>query len=59
LHDYHVEVHKCRRLANVSHEDDYQVAADPAERDKSTVAYYKQNSLKKETAPDPWLNSSS
>ena len=36
LHDYHVEVHKCRRLANVSYEDDYQVAAYPSERDGRT-----------------------
>jgi len=36
LHDYHVEVHKCRRLANVSYEDDYQVAAYPSERDART-----------------------
>jgi hypothetical protein len=36
LHDYHVEVHKCRRLANVSYEDDHQVAAFPSERDART-----------------------
>ncbi len=33
LHGHHVEVHKCRRLANIAYEDQYQVAAYPSERD--------------------------
>src|ERR1700736_3168146 len=38
LHAYHVEVHRCRRLANIVYEDQYQVAAYPSERDgKITV----------------------
>jgi hypothetical protein len=38
LHGYHVEVHKCRRLANIAYEDRYQVAAYPSELDgKITV----------------------
>jgi hypothetical protein len=32
-HGYHVEVHKCRRLANVCYSDRLQVAAYPSERD--------------------------
>ncbi len=32
-HGYHVEVHKSRRLANVSYEDEFQVAAYPSDRD--------------------------
>ncbi len=33
LHGYHVEVQKCRRLANIVFEDKYQVAAYPSPRD--------------------------
>jgi hypothetical protein len=33
LHGYHVEVHKCRRLANICHRDRFQVAAYPSDRD--------------------------
>ncbi|HYE74370.1 MAG TPA: hypothetical protein VEF04_13610 [Blastocatellia bacterium] len=37
-HGYHVEVYKCRRLANISYEDKMQVAAYPWDRDaKITV----------------------
>jgi hypothetical protein len=32
-HDYFVEVHKCRRLANIAYEDDFQVAAYPSAKD--------------------------
>lgn len=32
-HGYHVEVYKCRRLGNISYEDDLQVAAYPSDRD--------------------------
>jgi hypothetical protein len=37
LHGYHVEVHKCRHLANISYEDRYQVAAYPSEQDRKTA----------------------
>jgi hypothetical protein len=33
LHGYHVQVYKSRHLANVSYEDEYQVAAYPSDRD--------------------------
>jgi hypothetical protein len=33
LHGYHVQVYKCRRLANVSYQDEFQVAAYPSDRD--------------------------
>ena len=33
LHGYHIQVYKCRHLANVSYEDEYQVAAYPSDRD--------------------------
>jgi hypothetical protein len=37
-HSYHVEVRKCRHLANVLYEDEFQVAAYPSKRDgKITV----------------------
>jgi hypothetical protein len=37
---YHVEVHKCRMLANICYEDDLQVAAYPSERDgKITIQW--------------------
>lgn len=32
-HAYHVEVHKCRRLANIRYEDELQIAAYPSKRD--------------------------
>jgi hypothetical protein len=32
-HGRHIEVYKCRRLANISYEDDLQVAAYPSDRD--------------------------
>jgi hypothetical protein len=32
-HGYHIEVYKCRRLANISYEDKMQVAAYPSDRD--------------------------
>jgi hypothetical protein len=32
-HGYHVEVYKCPHLANISYEDDVQVAAYPSDRD--------------------------
>jgi hypothetical protein len=32
-HDHHVEVHKCRRLANIRYRDEFQVAAYPSDRD--------------------------
>jgi hypothetical protein len=32
-HSYHVEVHKCRHLANIVYEDEFQVAAYPSKRD--------------------------
>lgn len=32
-HGYHVQVYKCSRLANVSYEDDFQVAAYSSDRD--------------------------
>jgi hypothetical protein len=32
-HSHHVEVHKCRRLANILYEDEFQVAAYPSKRD--------------------------
>jgi len=32
-HGYHVHVYKCGRLANVSYQDEYQVAAYPSDRD--------------------------
>ena len=38
LHGYHVEVYKCRRLANICYRDQFQVAAYPSEQDgKITV----------------------
>jgi hypothetical protein len=38
LHGHHVEVHKCRHLANIVYEDQLQVAAYPSERDgKMTI----------------------
>jgi hypothetical protein len=38
LHEYHVEVCKCRRLANIVWQDKFQVAAYPSDRDsKITV----------------------
>jgi len=37
LHGHHVEVHKCRHLANISYADRYQVAAYPSERDGKTT----------------------
>jgi hypothetical protein len=38
VHGYHVEVYKCRHLANISYEDNIQVAAYPSDRDgKVTV----------------------
>jgi hypothetical protein len=37
LHGHHVEVHKCRRLANIVYEDKYQVAAYPSDRDGKTT----------------------
>jgi len=33
LHGYHIEVHKCRGLASITYEDDFQVAAYPSDRD--------------------------
>jgi hypothetical protein len=33
LHEYHVEVHKCRRLSNICYEDKYQIAAYPSAQD--------------------------
>ena len=37
-HAYHIEVHKCPRLGNISYEDKFQVAAYPSNRDgKITV----------------------
>jgi hypothetical protein len=33
IHDYHVAVYKCRRLANIAYQDKYQVAAYPSELD--------------------------
>ena len=33
LHGYNVEVFKCRHLANISYEDEHQVAAYPSKRD--------------------------
>jgi hypothetical protein len=32
-HGHHIEVYKCRRLANVSYEDQFQVAAYPSPKD--------------------------
>jgi hypothetical protein len=32
-HNHYVEVHKCRRLANVCYSDDFQVAAYPSDLD--------------------------
>lgn len=32
-HGYHIEVYKCRKLANISYEDKFQVAAYPSDRD--------------------------
>jgi hypothetical protein len=37
-HSYHVEVYKCRHLANISYEDDLQVAAYPSDRDGRITA---------------------
>jgi hypothetical protein len=36
-HSFHVEVHKCRRLANVRYEDDFQVAAYPSKQDDRII----------------------
>ncbi|HEY0079584.1 MAG TPA: hypothetical protein VGB73_13305 [Pyrinomonadaceae bacterium] len=36
-HGYHIEVYKCRRLANISYEDRVQVAAYPSEKDGKTT----------------------
>ena len=36
-HGYHVEVHKCRTLANICYEDEIQVAAYPSARDSRTI----------------------
>ena len=33
FHGYHIRVYKCRRLANVSYEDEFQVAAYPSDND--------------------------
>jgi hypothetical protein len=33
FHGYHVTVYKCRRLANVSYADEFQVAAYPSDND--------------------------
>lgn len=33
-HGYHVEAYKCRHLANISYEDEFQVAAYPSGRDE-------------------------
>ena len=33
FHGYHIEVYKSRRLANVSYEDEFQVAAYPSDKD--------------------------
>ena len=33
LHGYHIEIYKSRGLANISYEDEFQVAAYPSERD--------------------------
>jgi hypothetical protein len=32
-HGYHVDVYKCRSLANISYEDEFQVAAYPSSKD--------------------------
>lgn len=32
-HSHHVEIHKCRQLANVFYEDEFQVAAYPSKKD--------------------------
>jgi len=37
LHGHNVEVHKCRRLANICYEDEYQIAAYPSEHDGKTT----------------------
>ncbi len=37
LHGHHVEVHKCRLLANICYKDQYQVAAYPSERNGKTT----------------------
>jgi hypothetical protein len=39
LHDYQIEVHKSRRLANVSYEDDFQVAAYQSEKDGRVIVH--------------------
>ena len=36
-HGYHVELHKCRHLANICYEDKLQVAAFPSDRDAKTT----------------------
>ncbi len=36
-HGHHIEVHKCRLLANISYEDKFQVAAYPSGRDGKTT----------------------
>jgi hypothetical protein len=33
LHGYHIEVQKCRRLANIFYEDQYQIASYPSPQD--------------------------
>lgn len=32
-HGYHIELYKCRRLGNISYEDEFQVAAYPSDKD--------------------------
>jgi hypothetical protein len=32
-HDHHIDVYKCRRLSNISYEDEFQVAAFPSDKD--------------------------
>jgi len=32
-HNHHIEVHKCRRLGNISYQDEFQVAAYPSDKD--------------------------
>jgi hypothetical protein len=36
-HGHHIEVHKCRHLANISYQDRLQVAAYPSDRDGRTI----------------------
>jgi len=37
LHGYQIEVYKSRRLANISYEDEFQVAAYPSDRDARVI----------------------